>query len=463
MVSWSDVTRWDAAALTDAADTIEHRHNKLGEVRDGISKASGRFTSEGDSASAARDSLNEHDRSAEGLLNRLKGYKGALNGAATSVSTIQQSVSQVQSFATANGLIIDTSGNVSIGPGPKSAASAQAAAMRIPPAQTPAWIKALADQKTAVGMIHAVLTSANQVDTVLGQNIAAASNGVATSANGTDAQIQLVSQEFDLDLGESGTSSGDAPGLPLKESEYWKPPKHDKEVKFERELDKDETFPPKGTKLEPNTRYEVHQGGGKKHDMDRGFYYTDDKGNVTHVEANANRTEGAALNYDLREPAANTTYRVDNVVYHTDDQGRTDVAVIEDINHETKGARHQGIQSSVGREADVVKDGKKVLDFDGGHINAAMSGGIREEINYTPQNVNVNQSRKGVENYYALEQKWKELSGEGKDVDIVVRNIYEDDVQKSTGVNSNVPTKYIVQYDVNGKNPVEVVMNNVGQ
>lgn len=29
--------------------------------------------------------------------------------------------------------------------------------------------------------------------------------------------------------------------------------------------------------------------------------------------------------------------------------------------------------------------------------------------------------------------------------------------------NSNVPTKYIVQYDVNGKDPVEVVMNNVGQ
>ena len=91
-----------------------------------------------------------------------------------------------------------------------------------------------------------------------------------------------------------------------------------------------------------------------------------------------------------------------------------------------------------------------------------MSGGIREEINYTPQNVDVNQSRKGMENYYALEQKWKELSPNNK-VDVVIRNIYEEDVQKSTGVNSNVPTKYIVQYDVNGKDPVEVVMNNVGQ
>ncbi|MGV0432739.1 DNA/RNA non-specific endonuclease [Corynebacterium sp. 20_84] len=136
--------------------------------------------------------------------------------------------------------------------------------------------------------------------------------------------------------------------------------------------------------------------------------------------------------------------------------------MIEDISHEIKGGRHQGIQGSVGREADLTIDGKKVLDFDGGHINAAMSGGIREEINYTPQNVDVNQSRKGMENYYALEQKWKELSPNNK-VDVVIRNIYEEDVQKSTGVNSNVPTKYIVQYDVNGKDPVEVVMNNVGQ
>lgn len=460
MVTWSDVTRWDAGPLNEAVQTVAHRSEKLTEVRDGLDRARGRFSSEGNAATSAHNSLGDHDGTAAGLLGRLNGYNSALSGAATAVAGIQQAVTQTQSFATANGLIIDTSGNVSIGPGPRAAATAQAVSMRIPPASTPAWTKALADQATAVGMVRSVLTNANQVDASLGSNIVAASEGVETSAKGQEVPIQLMSETFDL--GESGTATGDAPSLPLNEKDYWNPPKTDKEVKFERELGKDETFPPDGTKLEPNTRYEVQQGGGAKSDMSRGYYYTDADGNVTHVDANVNREEGSALNYDLREPAPNTTYRVDNVVYKTDSQSRTELAVIEDISHEIKGGRHQGIQSSVGREADLTVDGKKVLDFDGGHINAAMSGGIREEINYTPQNVDVNQSRKGVENYYALEQKWKELSPNNK-VDVVIRNIYEEDVQKSTGVNSNVPTKYIVQYDVNGKDPVEVVMNNVGQ
>lgn len=479
MISWATIQTWNPGPLNEASGTCRHRAGQMRSVIGDLEGAQMTLKSEGNTADAARRSLGEHLTTANTLMQKLNGLEQALSGAAAAVGQLNGQVRACHTFATTTGMVIAPTGTVTIGPVVTASAMAQQAAMMLPThTATPAWIKGMADQATLTGMVNAAVARAAAIDGQLaGQLGASGSVPVTTSANGQGAPIQLMSNSMDLsdELGDSGSRDGkDGPQLPLNESDYWNPPKPKNEVNVDTKMGADESFPPKDFKLEPNTAYTVNQGG--KDPMLRGTYYTDDNGVITHVDANASREKGGPLNYDLREPAPNTTYRVMNErgegssTYITDDLGRTETAVIDNLD-DLKGARHSSIQSSVGHlgsyENGDKSTGNKVYDYNGGHVVAASFGGIREEINLTPQLADVNQANSNADaekngpNYGRLENMWREDVSAGREVDVVVRHVYDADEQAKHSLVEQVPTTYMVDYSVDGEVKSTFVLSNL--
>ncbi len=477
MINWASIQTWSPGPLQEGASLAQHRANQLDSAANDLERAGARIQSTGETAEAARRSAREHTNTATTLSRQLNSLERALSQGSTAVAQLNTQVRNCHTFAATTGMIIAPTGMVSIGPTVRATAIAQQVAMRLPTyTATPAWIKGMADQATLTGMVRGAVAYAGAIDSQLSAAVGAAMNTpVTTSANGSAPNIQLVSNSIDLsdELGDSGKNRGSGPQLPLNESDYWNPPEVKNRVDVAEKIDPNKTFPPEGFKLEPNTAYTVHQGGNEQ--MLRGTYYTDENGNITHVEANASREEGAPLNYDLREPAPNTTYHVMNAqgegstTYITDNLGRTETVIIDDLD-DKKGARHPGIQSTIGQmgsyEGGSKESGNKVYDYNGGHAVAAQFGGIRENINLTPQLADVNQANSNADfqkngpNYGRLENMWKAELDKGKEVDVVIHHVYDSDLQKQHKLIDQVPTSYIVDYSSDGNISSTYVFDN---
>lgn len=231
------------------------------------------------------------------------------------------------------------------------------------------------------------------------------------------------------------------------------------------------TFPPKDLELEPNTAYTV---------PDRGTYYTDPSGVVTHVDAIVDRTQGAPLHPDLQRPQPNTTYQVFDqggtvdgggrtrvATYETDHLGRTESITIENVHYDDPSGRSEYTQSRVGHEGDVATevthpDGTTetvtTSDYQGGHTHGRGPGGIREYINYWPMLEELNQSVAGVhDNFYAFESRLEALTQQFPDskIDVALKADFDPVVQAEHGLGPSVPTTFKATVFVDGV-PFEV-------
>ncbi|MDU0348896.1 DNA/RNA non-specific endonuclease [Actinomyces sp. MRS3W] len=157
----------------------------------------------------------------------------------------------------------------------------------------------------------------------------------------------------------------------------------------------------KGVDLDPNTCYEV-EGRGK--------YYTNDAGEVVHVEAKSavqrqtwlGRTS-ETMNPDLKDPLPNATYTVDGKFhYTTDDWGRTVRIQVDrlDVVDEASRYRSESVQDRVGGYGDAVGGG-----YDGGHLAGSKFAGPPEDINVLPMLEDLNRGTNGtyMESFKKLE------------------------------------------------------------
>ncbi|WP_165831826.1 DNA/RNA non-specific endonuclease [Brachybacterium endophyticum] len=216
----------------------------------------------------------------------------------------------------------------------------------------------------------------------------------------------------------------------------WQPPHVDHQVTVTDNIGSRTTFPPKGFTTEPHTAYEV---------PDRGTYYTDGEGNVSHVVTDYGPSH--TPNPDLNKPASNTTYVVnDRHVFVTDSKART-VEVHAPHLERAEAARSSHIQQNVGHASGP--------GYDGGHLLQNALGGGRERINIVGMLEEVNRSGSSkyaapAENYYRLESELRTAALKGSDtsMDIYVR--YSD---------GSTPTEFIVEYTVDGMPSIERFRN----
>ncbi|SDN79884.1 DNA/RNA non-specific endonuclease [Actinomyces ruminicola] len=218
-------------------------------------------------------------------------------------------------------------------------------------------------------------------------------------------------------------------------------------------VDADSPLAPKATKpfgkgvdLDPNTCYEV-EGRGK--------YYTDDAGEIVHVEADSavqrqtwlGRTS-TTMNPDLKDPLPNATYTVDGKFHYTTDEwGRTVRLQVDRLDvvgpdgvYESKAA-----QRRIGHYGDGLGGG-----FQGGHLTGKRFGGPPEDINVVPMRESVNGNHPG--SFYELEKKIADNPGDYRDIDIRIE--YDgppanaDSVSRLGDVNpvDRVPTEFTVSW-----------------
>ncbi|MBW3068213.1 hypothetical protein GZ998_01590 [Actinomyces sp. 594] len=168
----------------------------------------------------------------------------------------------------------------------------------------------------------------------------------------------------------------------------------------------------KGVDLEPNTCYEV-EGRGK--------YYTNDAGEVVHVEADSavqrqtwlGRTS-TTMNPDLRDPLPNATYTVDGKFhYTTDDWGRTVRLQVDRLDVVDADATYESkaVQRRIGHYGDGLGGG-----FQGGHLGGKRFGAPPEDINVVPMKESVNGNHPG--SFYELEQRIADNPGNYRNIDI---------------------------------------------
>lgn len=184
--------------------------------------------------------------------------------------------------------------------------------------------------------------------------------------------------------------------------------------------------------LEPDTAYIVDG---------RGTFTTGADGRVVHVETTYGGTGN--LNADLNNPAPNVTYVVNgNQVFITDDLGRTAEMHVEGLRLEDAD-RSRSVQSRVGH---MGGEG-----YEGGHLNANSTGGGGEIVNTVPMLEGLN--RGSGNSYFNLENRLRGLISEvpPAQVDLHVYSIFGD--------NSRVPTKFEVEYSINGQTFTEEFRN----
>ena len=232
---------------------------------------------------------------------------------------------------------------------------------------------------------------------------------------GSDPALEVADEA----RGAGGTSKG--------ASETWRAPEVEQHVTWQDRVGPKQTFPPGNAVLEANTAYEV---------PDRGTYYTDGTGTVTHVETGYSPTKYP--NPDLNHPAPNTTYVVDDRhVFVTDGKSRTVEVHVPDV--EQAAARRSGhIQGEVGRAAGP--------GHDGAHLIQNALGGGRERINIVGmlEELNRSGSKKygSIPNsYYRMEADLRAAVMDGKDVSLDLYVQYGD---------GKTPVSIEAEYSVEG-------------
>ncbi|WP_338091641.1 DNA/RNA non-specific endonuclease [Solibacillus kalamii] len=123
--------------------------------------------------------------------------------------------------------------------------------------------------------------------------------------------------------------------------------------------------------------------------------------------------------------------------YKTDSEGR--ISNVEATLQLGKADRNNYAQRTVGREDRLPND-------DGGHLIASIFKGSGEIDNLVPMNATLNRKE-----YKALETSWKKALESGKTVEVKIEPIYK--------VNSSRPSKFEVEYKINGKK-YEVNLSN---
>ncbi|UQZ77290.1 hypothetical protein C2I17_23585 [Niallia circulans] len=123
--------------------------------------------------------------------------------------------------------------------------------------------------------------------------------------------------------------------------------------------------------------------------------------------------------------------------YKTDSEGR--ISNVEATLQLGKADRNNYAQRTVGREDRLPND-------DGGHLIASIFKGSGEIDNLVPMNATLNRKE-----YKALETSWKKALESGKTVEVKIEPIYKG--------NSSRPSKFEVEYKINGKK-YEVNLSN---
>ncbi|PMC74871.1 DNA/RNA non-specific endonuclease [Brachybacterium sp. UMB0905] len=193
--------------------------------------------------------------------------------------------------------------------------------------------------------------------------------------------------------------------------------------------------------LDPETRYDVG---------DHGTYYTDGNGDVVYVEATGG---GKQMNPNLREVFPDATYHVnESTYYQTDELGRTEHMYVPDVIVDRDMSRSQSIQSKIAERWDMAGDGtSEPVEFNAGHVLARQLGGIREEINYTRQWDEVNQSRSGKDTIYTYETLMADgIEDDGKSYSYETRVNWGDEQPKGVSPEKgSAPWEYVPEsYDV---------------
>jgi len=212
-----------------------------------------------------------------------------------------------------------------------------------------------------------------------------------------------------------------------------------------------------GVDLQPNTCYDV---------AERGKFYTNEHGEIVHVE-----TESAAqrqtwwdhdgvspMNPDLKDPLPNATYTVDGKFHYTTDPwGRTVRLQVDRLDVVDDGLRYrsESVQQRIGHYGDgIAKD-----TYDGGHIAGSQSGGGPEDLNEVPMHKDVNRGTNGtyMDSYKRFEDEIAANPGNYRNIDIRIE--YDgppanaDSVSRLSDVNptDRVPTKFRAEWvDENG-------------
>ncbi|NMD55856.1 MULTISPECIES: DNA/RNA non-specific endonuclease [Tsukamurella] len=197
--------------------------------------------------------------------------------------------------------------------------------------------------------------------------------------------------------------------------------------------------------LEPNAVYRVEG---------RGDFYTDTDGKVNFIETTYG--SNGKLNAELQNPQPNTTYAVHPSVhtpsadasnahiFKTDGEGRVTFAHTESL--QPGDAYRSG--SVTGRVGNLGGEA-----YEGGHTFGNFFGGGTEVTNLDPMLRAVN--RGSGESFGNLERSWRTLldSPNPPNIEVAVEKIFEGD--------SKVPTKFIVDYRIDGGRPMTKIFENV--
>ncbi|MEO5318909.1 DNA/RNA non-specific endonuclease [Arthrobacter sp. CC3] len=142
--------------------------------------------------------------------------------------------------------------------------------------------------------------------------------------------------------------------------------------------------------------------------------------------------ESGSWNRILNNPKPDTTYIVDKrFSYTTDSIGRVSEssARLDTLITKDRNIYQQRLAGGLDR----------LPGDDGGHIFGTQFGGPGESINITAMRSDLN--RLGNREYYALEQQWAKVIGEGKSIDVDIKMNYSSDT-------SVRPSIYTVTYKV---------------
>ncbi|WP_139738695.1 DNA/RNA non-specific endonuclease [Actinomyces wuliandei] len=193
----------------------------------------------------------------------------------------------------------------------------------------------------------------------------------------------------------------------------------------------------RGVELEPNTCYQVDR---------RGSFYTNDAGEVVHVEAHsAVERRGwwdmhRPLNPDLRDPLPSATYTVDGRFHYTTDEwGRTVRVQVDLMRKSSEKYRAGDLQSDIGNLGGE--------DYHGGHLAGHQFGGAPEDINVVPMLDKLN-----LGGFHSLEEKIAANPHAYKHLDIRIEYDGPPGVDPGTSLSGvpeagRVPTEFTVYAD----------------
>lgn len=144
------------------------------------------------------------------------------------------------------------------------------------------------------------------------------------------------------------------------------------------------------------------------------------------------------------KPLPNCKYILDNAEYTTDEAGRITKSTFK-VNKDALSKHHSWTENTFvlnsSKAAKAAKEGDQA-----GHLLADEFGGSSNMLNLIPMTKGVNKSV-----YRKLEQEWKKLAEQGKDVKVSVKLKYSG--------NSPRPVWIIITYIIDGKTITKEIQN----